>query len=139
MKKKNDWRRWELKKVLIDSDIFVDHLRGYQKAQDYLKRFENGELVGYISVITEAELSAGEKLTHLSEQEKVKNLLKIMYSIPVNSKIAWKAGELKRKYNSRLMDALIAATAYELKVNLATRNIKHFGMISEIKIEQPYE
>jgi hypothetical protein len=30
--------------VLLDSDILIDHLRGYEPARQYLKRFEAGEM-----------------------------------------------------------------------------------------------
>ena len=32
--------------VLLDSDILIDHLRGYEPARRYLKRFEAGEMHG---------------------------------------------------------------------------------------------
>ena len=38
-------------KVLLDSDILIDHLRGYEPARQYLKRFEAGEVQGYLSII----------------------------------------------------------------------------------------
>ena len=46
-------------RVLIDTDILVDHLRGIGATKRYLKRIESGEIEAYISVITVAELSAG--------------------------------------------------------------------------------
>ena len=46
-------------KILLDSDILIDHLRGYEPARQYLKRFEVGEVEGYLSIITVAELAAG--------------------------------------------------------------------------------
>jgi predicted nucleic acid-binding protein len=46
--------------VLLDSDILIDHLRGYEPARQYLKRFETGEMQGYVSIITVAELAAGQ-------------------------------------------------------------------------------
>jgi hypothetical protein len=32
---------------------------GYEPARQYLKRFETGEMQGYLSIITVAELAAG--------------------------------------------------------------------------------
>jgi hypothetical protein len=46
--------------VLLDSDILIDHLRGYEPARQYLNRFEAGEMQGYLSIITVAELAAGQ-------------------------------------------------------------------------------
>src|SRR4030095_16382764 len=42
-------------KVLLDSDILIDHLRGYEPAHQYLKRFEMGEVQGDLLIITVAE------------------------------------------------------------------------------------
>ena len=47
--------------VLLDSDILIDHLRGYEPARQYLKRFEAGEMQGYLSIITVAEPYRSEK------------------------------------------------------------------------------
>jgi hypothetical protein len=47
-------------KVLLDRDMLIDHLRGYEPARQYLKRFEMGEVQGYLSIITVAELAAGQ-------------------------------------------------------------------------------
>jgi len=46
--------------VLLDSDILIDHLRGYEPARQYLKRFETGEVQGYLYIVTVAELAAGQ-------------------------------------------------------------------------------
>jgi predicted nucleic acid-binding protein len=48
--------------VLLDSDMLIDHLRGYEPARQCLKRFETGEMQGYLSIITVAELAAGQML-----------------------------------------------------------------------------
>jgi predicted nucleic acid-binding protein len=55
--------------VLLDSDILIDHLRGYEPARQYLKRFEAGEMQGYLSIITVAELAAGQ-MRQAQEEEK---------------------------------------------------------------------
>jgi hypothetical protein len=59
-------------KVLLDSDILIDHLRGYEPARQYLKRFEMGEVQGYLSIITVAELAAGQ-MQQEEEETKVSN------------------------------------------------------------------
>jgi predicted nucleic acid-binding protein len=60
--------------VLLDSDILIDHLRGYEPARQYLKRFEAGEGQGYLSIITVAELAAGQ-MRQAEEEAKVQRLL----------------------------------------------------------------
>jgi len=127
-----------LNKVLVDTDILIDHLRGLEKAQKYLKSIENGKVRGVISVITEAELAAGESMKDILVQMKVRGLVRILEKVEVTSEIACKAGELKREYKCRLMDALIAATALKLNLKLATRNVRHYERIPWLEIEEPY-
>ena len=124
--------------IAIDTDILIDHLRGLEKAKEYLRNVENGKVRGAISVITEAELAAGESMKDTLVQMKVKKLLSILEKVEVTSEIAWKAGELKRDYKCRLLDALIAATALGLNLKLVTRNTKHYEKIVELQIEKPY-
>ena len=127
-----------MNKVLIDTDILIDHLRGLDKAKEYLKKIESGKVKGVISVITEAELSAGESMRDILVQMKVRRLVRILEKVEVTSEIAWKAGELRRDYKCRLMDALIAATAMKLNLKLVTRNVKHYERIKGLEIEEPY-
>jgi predicted nucleic acid-binding protein len=127
-----------LNKVVIDTDILIDHLRGLEKAEEYLKKIENGKVKGVISVITEAELAAGESMRDILVQMKVRRLTRILEKVEVTSEIAWKAGELRRDYKCRLMDALIAATALKLNLKRVTRNVRHYEKIKGLEIEEPY-
>jgi len=69
--------------VLLDSDILIDHLRGYEPARQYLKRFEAGEVQGYLSIITVAELAAGQML-QAEEEAKVQRLLALFTHIDLD-------------------------------------------------------
>ena len=42
-----------MNKVLIDTDILINHLLGQEKAKEYLRDIENGKTKGVISVITD--------------------------------------------------------------------------------------
>jgi predicted nucleic acid-binding protein len=48
-------------------------------------------------------------------------------------------GEIRRHYQTRLADALIAATALIHNLRLATRNLQHFTPIEGLQIEKPYD
>jgi predicted nucleic acid-binding protein len=124
--------------VLLDSDILIDHLRGYEPARQYLKRFEAGEMQGYLSIITVAELAAGQ-MRQAQEEEKVQQLLALFTPIALDFALAWRAGEIRRQYHTRLADALIAATALSHYLSLSTRNLQHFTPIEGLRVEKPYE
>jgi hypothetical protein len=127
-----------MEKALVDTDVIVDHLRGIEEARDFLRRVERGELEGYFSTITEAELFSGKKMESKAKQRKVSNLLGIMKRVPVNSLIARRAGEIKRRYGVPLPNAIIAATALRMKAKISTKNVKHFEGIEDITILEPY-
>ncbi len=127
-----------MNEVVLDTDILIDHLRGLEKAKEYLKRIENSKVRGVISVITEAELAAGESMKDILVQMKVRRLVRFLEKVEVTSEIAWMAGELRRDYKCRLMDALIAATAMNLNLKRVTRNVKHYEKITGLEVEEPY-
>ena len=77
--------------VLLDSDILIDHLRGYEPARQYLKCFEVGERQGYLSIITVAELAAGQ-MRQEEEEAKVHQLLALFTHIDLDFAIAWRGG-----------------------------------------------
>jgi predicted nucleic acid-binding protein len=125
-------------KVLFDSDILIDHLRGYEPARQYLKRFEAGEAQGYLSIITVAELAAGQ-MRQEEEETKIQQLLALFTHIDLDFVIAWRGGEIRRHYQTRLADALIATTALRHNLRLATRNLQHFTPITGLQVEKPYD
>ena len=100
--------------VLIDTDIFIDHLRGAQP----LRAMEGM----HYSVITRCELFAGR---HVDETV-VHRLLGALIEIPVGRAIAETAGRLRRDSRMLRPDALIAATALEHSLELLTRNVRDF-------------
>ncbi len=71
----------------------------------------------------------------------LKSLFAILTSVNVDAAIADRAGEYMRKFSKshalNIGDALIAATAKEMVLNLVTRNIKHYPM-KDVDIIKPY-
>ncbi|MEM3563255.1 MAG: type II toxin-antitoxin system VapC family toxin [Candidatus Jordarchaeaceae archaeon] len=126
-----------IRPILVDTDVIIDHLRGFENSKKLLKEVELGNFLAYFSAITEAELYSGQRTSVKSEQRIVERLLKIMHRVDVNSEIARKAGELRREYGVELPNAIIAATALILGAELVTRNIKHYKSIKKIKLKTP--
>lgn len=110
-------------RILIDSDIFVDHLRGNQ-------RFAPGQDEVSYSAVTRAELFAGRS----SEERRVRRVLEPFNELPVDRAIAERAGRLRRTTAIRMPDALIAATALEHRLTLVTRNTRDFAAVKGLRV-----
>jgi predicted nucleic acid-binding protein len=123
-------------RLLIDTDVLVEYLRGRSEAVEYLEGLTSDL---YISVISIAELFAG--VRDDEEEKSLKQLLLAFVVLPVTEKTARLGGLYRRDYGGShgtgLADALIAATSEENGVDLATFNRRHFPMVSRIKV--PYE
>jgi predicted nucleic acid-binding protein len=112
--------------LLVDTDVFVDHLRGARRIQLGRDRI-------LYSVITRCELFAGRE----AEEETVQRLLEPFEEVPVDRPVAERAGRLRRAGGLRTPDALIAATALEHKLELMTRNVRDFKAVRGLKVRHP--
>jgi toxin FitB len=109
---------------LIDTDVFVDHLRG-------ARRFDPKSHRVHYSVVTRAELFAGN-----TASDAVRVVLAPFREVEIDRPIAEKAGRLRRETGIRLPDALIAATAIENKLSLFTRNRSDFEKVRGLRIRE---
>ena len=109
---------------LVDTDVFIDHLRGAAE-------FDPKEHRIHYSVVTRAELFAGNTATEL-----VNTLLAPFRELSIGRVLAERAGRVRRETSIRLPDALIAATAIEHKLSLVTRNQTDFKNVSGLRIRE---
>jgi toxin FitB len=108
--------------VLVDTDVFIDHLRGARQLAPGRHRL-------HYSVITRAELFAGNTASDL-----VSTLLAPFREIPVDRIVSERAGRIRRESGIRLPDALVAATAIEHSLGLVTRNRSDFESVRSLRL-----
>lgn len=108
--------------ILVDTDCFIDHLRGAAELKAGKHRL-------HYSVVTRAELFAGSSATAA-----VASLLAPFREHPVDRSIGERAGRIRRESGIRMPDALIAATALEKTLAVATRNRRDFERIRGLRI-----
>ena len=122
-------------RLLLDSDVLIEYLRGRREAVEYLEGITSDL---YISAISVAELFAG--VRDNEEEESLKQFLLAFTVLPVTEKVARLGGIYRRDFGpghgTGLADALIAATAEENGAYLVTFNRRHFPMV---EITVPYE
>ncbi len=121
--------------IVIDTNIFVDHLRNYPPAVDFFDKIDS---VVLFSAITEAELLAGHANNDKVKREKLLHFLNRWTKISVDNPLVVAAGDISRKYGLEVPDAIIAATALSNNAELITRNVKDFRSVSDLKVRRPY-
>ena len=125
-----------MKKILFDTDIVIDYLRGRDDARDYVDSIHEDI---FISVITIAELYAGVRKGE--ESKELEMFIETFDVVNLNKNIARAGGlyrnQYKPAYGTGLADALIAASAKEVGAQVVTFNTRHFPMFDDVI--QPYE
>ena len=118
--------------MLFDTTILVDYLRGLEEAHDL---FEAAGRKPNVSVASTLELYAG--VRNRREEQRTEQLLSQAAVLSVTQDIAKRAGIFVRFYQGShgigAVDAIIAATAEQHGLRLATLNVKHFPMFPKLK------
>jgi predicted nucleic acid-binding protein len=121
--------------TLLDTSVVIDCLRLRPRAVAF---FEALDAQPSISVITIAEVMVGARNAH--EERDAAAIWRLVKVLRIDADIAHRAGSLVRIYASshavELPDAIIAATAEQNNLRLATLNRKHFPMFPRLK--RPY-
>jgi len=123
--------------VVINSDIFIDALRGSDQAKELLKDLSAGKEIFY-STLSMAELLSSKMCEEQKIREATMKIFSVFEKINVDDLISQKAAYFRRKYSLLLPDAIIAATAFSLKADLLTANPKDFTKVREIRVRSPY-
>jgi len=122
---------------LVDTDVWIDYLRGHPQAIKCVKQLP--ERV-WISAVSVAELHAG--VREGTEREALTQLLSTLKVVDVNAMIATRGGLLRRDYGRShgvgLNDALIGATALEMRLQLLTLNVKHYPELDKQHVKKAY-
>lgn len=118
-------------RLLFDTDVLIDHLRGDPQAKAYLEGRTDTLMV---SAVTIAELFAG--VREGEERRTLDGFVRAFEVVAVSLQIAERGGlirrDYKRSHNIGLPDAIIAATAEHERASLVTLNDKHFPMLEDV-------
>ncbi len=117
-------------RVYIDSDILIWHLRGSEKATDFLRSLNSArEYELWIGALQRAEIVF---FMRASEEKATELFLSQFKTASVSQNTVDVAGKFYRKWNPShgidVNDALLAATATETGGIVYSLNIKHFPM-----------
>lgn len=123
-------------KLVLDTSILIDHLRGGSLWKGLLDRLEREDAELFIPTIVIFELYSGVSTKKSENSLEVKNLIKNFHQIELTEKIATYAGELYRdiSHTFQVPDYIIAASALEIEAEIITLNIKHFEQVPGLQL-----
>ena len=131
----------ENSRVIIDTDILIDLLRGKGEAQAFIAELENKGYLLSTTSVNEFELYIG---VHKSKQKKeglqaTHNLLAKLTVYPLTRRSAQKAGHIYADLEANgqtigTADALIAGIALTKGFSILTRNAAHFKKIKSLNV-----
>ncbi len=124
------------KKLMIDTDVFVDYLLGEPHAKEFFEQLPEGAF--YYSSLAKLELLSAPACADAGVRSATNSLLSLGKRIDADDSIINLAAELKREHDLALIDAIMAASALQIKAELVTKNISDFKKIKELLLMKPY-
>lgn len=123
-------------RLVLDTSILIDHLRGRPQAATALipDALARGDEL-WSSEIVRAEVLAGMRT---GEERDTRALFGLLSWVAVDESLAEAAGALGRRYlrshpGIDIADLLVAALVEQLGAELKTTNLKHFPMFKGLK------
>lgn len=112
-------------KPLVDTDVWMDFLRGRQGAHKFVRALPDE------TAVSVGELYAG--VRDGTERDALATLIASLDVINITAQVAERGGLIRRDFGKShgvgLNDALIAATAIEHGLRLCTLNVKHYPAV----------
>lgn len=118
---------------IVDTNIIIAYLKKNSSVKIIFDLLLQRKIQIKISVITEIELLSYPQLNKL-EEKAINKIIELLIIICVDSKIGRKAAQLRKDYNLKLGDSIIAATAITEGCCLISFD-KIFARCQEIKIK----
>jgi len=116
-----------MQRVVIDSDVAIDYLRGKDYALKLMKKLWRTD-TAYLTTTTVFELYAGMRE---SEKESTEYFIKACNLLPITEQISMVAGDMYRQQRKKgrtldAIDCLNHAVGVVHDCQIATRNIAHY-------------
>ena len=126
----------EANRMVIDSSIFIEHLRASDKNNTSLSLIAANNVL-YISAVTIYELYIG--ASSVEKQNDIQKLTDGLIILPFNEVVAFQASIIYRNLKSynqliEFRDIFIAATCIVNDLPIKTLNLKHFNRIPDLEV-----
>ncbi|KKQ41666.1 MAG: hypothetical protein US60_C0032G0007 [Microgenomates group bacterium GW2011_GWC1_37_8] len=123
-------------KLVFDTSILIDYLRGGNRWNDFLETVDKDNTELYLPTIVAFELFSGKSSSDSYVIKKILDITKLFQLLDLSWDIGEKASEIYRDFISNLEvpDYIIAATTLEIGGTIVTLNRKHFEKIPGLSI-----
>lgn len=123
--------------ILLDTDVMVDILRGYEPAKEWLK---SAQEIGVPGLVVMELIQGCQNAKEQKQLEKSLSAYQLYWPDEDDCNRALASFASNRlSANIGLLDALIAETAIGANAALATFNVKHYRVLKGLRTVQPYE
>ncbi len=119
----------------IDTNVLIYHVNRDESVSKFLITAYDRGVMLYLPTITLTEFFAYPDLTS-KERQRFEDVLLYFDTIDLSVPIALLAGDLRREYQMKLGDSIIAATALHTGSTLVTRNVKDFESVEKLKVKK---
>ncbi len=122
-------------KILVDSSIIIDYLRGGKKWDEFIDQVEK-DVQLFLPTIVIFELFSGSSTKNISRLKEMLSFIREFQRIDLNESIAQVSGEFFRDSKTKIQvaDYIIAASALSINATVLTLNQKHFEQIPNLSI-----
>jgi predicted nucleic acid-binding protein len=120
---------------LLDTNAVIYYVKEEASVVSIIEDIYTKNIPVYLSVMTQAELFAFPQLSD-EESERIEKFLQSVSIIPMDSQIARLTGTIRKTYQLKIADSVIAATALFTNSQLLTRNVGDFKKIPELRIQE---
>lgn len=125
--------------ILLDTDVMVDILRGFDSAVQWLETLDDQE-IGVPGLVAMELIQGCQNAREQKQLEKILAAYQLYWPDSDDCNRALKSfSDHYLSDNIGLLDALIAETAIGLNADLATFNVKHYRVIKRLQVVQPYK
>ena len=121
-----------MEKIFIDSDIFIDLLRGHKKRiKNFFEKVQHQDIKTVTSWINIVELYSG--IDVIEKDSIINDILSLCTIVESDLQSSKIAGSIKRDYQLSLPDAIIASIVLTKNLKLFTFNKKDFQKIKGLE------
>lgn len=125
--------------VLVDTDVMVDVLRCYQPAVEWVESHVSEDVAIPGFVLLELIEGCGNKAAQAQVLSLVDKVQVVWLSESACDRAATLFTEHRLTDGLGMIDALVAQTALEAGVTLATFNQKHYACVPGLELVSPYD